>query len=249
LNPPLPFELAALQLAVNYQRWIADRVEPYLGARILEVGAGIGSMSRWLPLRERLILSERDPELVRLLEAEVHSRFGADSRVSVVRADLAGELPDAIVAAEPDTVVSFNVLEHIEDDGGALAKLSALLQRGSRPGRRRIVSFVPAHPLAYGDIDRTYGHLRRYTAASFAALVARSCPGSRLETRYFNAFGLPGWFVAGRILRRRSIGARLVRSLERLCPWIRPADDLLHAMRLPCGQSLIAVVTLPGAPA
>jgi SAM-dependent methyltransferase len=247
MSEPLPFELAALRSAVNYQRWVADAVAPHLGARILEVGAGVGSMSRWLPLREQLVLSEREPELLRLLEAEVRVRFGDDPRVAVVRADLGSELPARIAAANLDTVVSFNVLEHVEDDSAALTRLAALLRAGSRPVPRRIVSFVPAHPWAYGSIDRIYGHVRRYTAASFAALAARSCPGCRVETRYFNAFGLAGWLLVGRVLRRRSISAGAIRWFERLCPWIRDVDDVLHALRLPFGQSLIAVVTLPEA--
>src|SRR5258706_9687926 len=120
MSGPLPFELTALRSAVNYQRWVADAAAPHLGARILEVGAGLGTLSRWLPLRERLVLSEREPELLRLLRAEVRERFGADPRVSVVQADLGSELPAAIATEDLDTIVSFNVLEHVEDDVGVL---------------------------------------------------------------------------------------------------------------------------------
>jgi SAM-dependent methyltransferase len=245
MSGPLPFELTALRSAVNYQRWVADAAAPHLGARILEVGAGLGNLSRWLPLHERLVLSEREPELLRLLRAEVRERFGADPRVAVVQADLGGELPAAIAAEDLDTIVSFNVLEHVEDDVGVLARLAALLLRSRCPGPRRIVSFVPAHPWAYGSVDAAYGHVRRYTAASFAALAAKSCPGWQLETRYFNAFGLPGWVLLGRLLRRQSVSAGAIRWFERLCPWIRGADDALHRVGLPFGQSLVAVLTHP----
>lgn len=243
MSEPLPFELTALRSAVNYQRWVADAATPHLGARILEVGAGLGNLSRWLPLRERLVLSELEPELLRLLRAEARERFGADPRVTVVQADLGSELPAAITAEDLDTIVSFNVLEHVEDDVGVLARLAALLQASRCAGPRRIVSFVPAHQWAYGTIDAAYGHVRRYTAASFAALAAKSCPDWRLETRYFNAFGLPGWVLLGRILRRQSVSVAAIRAFERLCPWIRGIDDALHRLRLPFGQSLIAVLT------
>src|SRR3954465_6963573 len=128
VNEPLPFELTALRSAVNYQRWVAAAAAPHLGKRILEVGAGLGNLSRWLPLRERLLLSEREPELLRLLHAEVHERFGADPRVATVQADLARELPAAITDAGLDTIVSFNVLEHVEDDAGVLARLAGVLE-------------------------------------------------------------------------------------------------------------------------
>ena len=241
----LPFELAALRDAVNYQRWVASATAPYLGARLLEVGAGLGSLSRWLPLRERLVLSERDPELLRLLRIETRERFGADPRVAVAEADLSHDLPAAIAAEELDTIVSFNVLEHVEDDAGVLARLAGLLRRSSCSGPRRIVSFVPAHPWAYGSIDAAYGHVRRYTAASFRALAARSCPDCNVETRYFNVVGLPGWVLMGRILRRQAVSVSAIRWFERLCPWIRDADDALHRLGLPLGQSLITILTLP----
>jgi SAM-dependent methyltransferase len=240
----LPFELAALRGAVNYQRWVIDAVSPYLGERILELGAGVGTMSRRLPLRQRLVLSEVEPGLLPLLRAEVRERFGDDSRVAVIPMDLRADMPAGIAAAELDTIVSFNVLEHIENDVEVLRRLAALLRRSASPGPRRIVSFVPAHRWAYGSFDRVYGHFRRYTAASFGVFAAEACPDFRLETRYFNAFGLPGWVLFGRLLQRQSIGAGALRWFERLCPYIRPADDLLHRLGLPLGQSLIAVLTL-----
>ncbi len=46
----MPFELESLAKAVNYQRWVSDAIQPYMGRRILEVGAGVGTMSQWLPV-------------------------------------------------------------------------------------------------------------------------------------------------------------------------------------------------------
>jgi len=242
----LPFEFTALRGAVKYQRWIVESVTPYLGVRILEVGAGVGIMSRWLPVHERLVLSEAEPALLSALETEARQHFGADPRVAVMQADLSRDLPAAMTAENFDTVVSFNVIEHIEDDVAALARLADMLAHAATRGPRRIVSFVPAHAWAFGAIDAAYGHFRRYSAASFARLVERSCPGARLDTRYFNTFGLPGWLVLGKLLRRRSFSAAAVDAFDRLCPWLRGPDRMLHSvLRLPLGQSLIAVVTLP----
>jgi hypothetical protein len=204
-------------------------------------------MSRRLPLRQRLVLTEVEPALLPLLRAEVRASFGDDSRVAVIPMDLRADMPAGIAAAELDTIVSFNVLEHIENDIEALRRLAALLRHGSSSQPRRIVSFVPAHDWAYGRFDQVYGHFRRYTAATFRALAAEACPDFRLQTRYFNVFGLPGWVLFGKVLRRETIGTGALRWFERLCPYIRPADDLLHRLGLPLGQSLIAVLTLHNA--
>src|SRR6185503_16638370 len=41
-------ELESMAFAVNYHRWILDIFRPYLGKRIVEVGAGSGSFSELL---------------------------------------------------------------------------------------------------------------------------------------------------------------------------------------------------------
>ncbi len=48
----IDFELESLSKARNYQRWMYESVAPHLGVSILELGAGIGNMSQWLPKRE-----------------------------------------------------------------------------------------------------------------------------------------------------------------------------------------------------
>src|SRR5262245_8205194 len=79
----LPFELDSLAEAHNYQRWVFDAVQPWLGRRILEIGSGIGNMSQWLPADDLLVLTETDPGLVELLRQRVPGYFGA--RASNVR--------------------------------------------------------------------------------------------------------------------------------------------------------------------
>src|SRR5262245_37150543 len=82
--PAIPFELEALNQATEYQRWVTDTVMPYLGERILELGAGVGNLSRWLPVKERLILTETEPYLLDLLRKNATQ----SDKVEVRRLDL-----------------------------------------------------------------------------------------------------------------------------------------------------------------
>jgi hypothetical protein len=87
--------------------------------------------------------------------------------------------------------------------------------------------------------------VRRSSAGMFADLARKACPGGRLQARYFNVFGLPGWVLLGRVLRRRNIDVRAIDAFEKLCPYIRGLDDAMHKyLKLPVGQSLLAVITL-----
>ena len=228
----LPFELESLSRAYRYQRWVADAVSPYWGRRILELGAGVGNLSQHLPVRDRLILTEMEPALYarlsqRATEIATEARAAAGV-VSVQPFDLANDSIDPLVAEGLDTIISFNVLEHIENDRAALRRLVEILKRGGAERPRRLVTFVPAHQWAYGTMDKAFGHHRRYTAAGFRRLAEEVAPGARVTTRYFNTFGLVGWVLTGRILRRSSIGLGSIHLFEALCPVIRPIDDAVH---------------------
>jgi hypothetical protein len=135
------------------------------------------------------------------------------------------------------------VLEHVEDDRQAFARLADILRKGGAKGPRRLISFVPAHSWAYGSMDRTFGHFRRYSAGSLKRLLKEVAPEGRLTMRHFNAVGLAGWVVNGLILRKKSLGLGSIAAFERICPFVAPLDDFLHgALRLPLGQSLLAVL-------
>src|SRR4030095_9694578 len=62
-------DLEAMSFAVNYHRWILSIFEPYLGARVVEVGAGTGSFSELLLERrlESLSLVEPSTEMYQQL--------------------------------------------------------------------------------------------------------------------------------------------------------------------------------------
>src|SRR5258708_4767163 len=97
----LPFELESLARATNYQQWMFRAVEPYLGRRIMEIGAGIGNMSRWLPVHERLIVTEFDPALLKVLERCMQERVGGDPRVVARSLDM---LKDDLEEIERETL-------------------------------------------------------------------------------------------------------------------------------------------------
>jgi SAM-dependent methyltransferase len=242
LSEQTNYELDLLTHAHRYQQWVADTVRPFLGERILEVGAGIGNMSQWLPARGRLVLSESDDRFLPRLSQIVEAKFGpGNEKVAVRKLDLARDWSTELAQERFDTVVSFNVMEHIEDDLKALRDFRRALTAGTGP--KRIVTFVPAHAWAYGSLDRKFGHHRRYSAARFRELAREI--GARAEGRYFNAVGVPGWFMMGRVLKRQEIGAGAVAAFERICPWVRGADDWVHErLRLPVGQSYLSVLTL-----
>jgi SAM-dependent methyltransferase len=100
-----------------------------------------------------------------------------------------------------DAVVAINVLEHIEDDLGALAAMARLL----KPGGLLILE-VPQGPGIYDFYDAWLRHFRRFTRKELLSKIASS--GLRTEWNGFLGFVpyAPFWIV--KKIRRLRFGSR-----------------------------------------
>jgi SAM-dependent methyltransferase len=216
--------------APRYNRWMFDRLRPWVGRRVLEIGAGIGNMSAFLVDRERVVLTDTE----RYYLDRLRERFARRPHVSVAELRLPAVSP-GLVAERLDTVVCLNVLEHIEDDRASLRAMHRLLQPGGR-----LVLLVPSLRALYGTLDEALGHFRRYVPAELSEKLQAA--GFRLRhLEYFNLAGVPGWWVAGRVLRRRLIPTGALRWYEALVPLFR----LERLLPWRIGQSLIAIGEVP----
>ncbi len=242
LPDDLPFELVALEKAVRYQQWIINTIQPYLGKRILELGSGIGNMSRWFTAAERLILTEVDPLLLSILESRVQTWPMNSQKIAIQSLNLETENFTMFNSENIDTIVSFNVLEHIQDDLSVIKNAVNLLRESQAVGPKRIVTLVPAHMWAYGVMDKEVGHHRRYTRKMFKALHAEAAPNAKLILQPFNFTGLFGWFVNGRVLQKKSAGSPVISIFEKICPMIQLIDQIaIKKLKIPLGQSLLAI--------
>jgi SAM-dependent methyltransferase len=212
--------------------WLYAKLAPGVSGEVLEVGSGIGNLSRFIVRdAERAVLTDVEPRYLETLRAA----HGADPRVTVAAYDLGAPPPPEIAARRFDSIVAVNVIEHIEDDAALVERLCALL----RPGGRLVV-YVPACPFAYGSLDIALGHFRRYTRPSLTALLAGA--GLRVQPpRYVNLAGLAGWLLNGRLLRVAQMPPVQVSVFERLLPLVRLEDHL----PLPIGLGLYTIATKP----
>lgn len=224
-------ELDALAAAPNYYRFIARHFAPYVGARAVEVGAGIGTFAEHLlretPVRE-LTVVEPAVNNFPLLSA----RFAGRPNVHVLHGYLE-QVADEVRGA--DSVIAVNVLEHAPDDVALLREVRGVL----RPGGS-LLAFVPAVPAIYGTLDAEFEHFRRYEKASLGrALAAAGFRDVRL--RHVNSLGILAWFAAGRVFRWRTISASRAQLYDRLViPWLLALESRVEP---PIGQSILAVAT------
>lgn len=241
----IPFELEALSNAREYQKWMYQSIEPYLGKSILELGSGIGNMSQWLPIREKLILSDVEKEFIQILKNK--PKFN-DPRIQFLEQDLSKTLNSQLSDAELDTVVSFNVLEHIEDDLKAVREQLEVLKYSKSKAPKRLIIVVPANQFAYGSLDRVFQHYRRYSRKMMLDLIRKADPTLKPSVHYFNLLSLPGWYVQGKIFKTTTIKSSQVKLLEKIIPFWKPIDHFLNeVLRIGLGQSIVCVVDVPTA--
>lgn len=219
--------LRELAPARRFSEWMYEVVDPFLGERILEIGSGIGNISRQLPVRERLTLSDmRTQYRVQLAET-----FAADSRIDVRKLDLTSNDDFDTIAGEYDSVICLNVLEHIEDDVNALRRMANALASGGR-----LIILVPQYKALMSEMDRQLGHFRRYSRRELREKFEAA--GLSVDRVFnFNALGILGWGISNTLLGNTKLGEGKVRLFDATVPVIKPLERILP---LP-GLSVIGV--------
>src|SRR5580693_2284144 len=212
--------LDAFSVTSHFNLWMADTIRPFVGQRVLEIGAGMGNLTRYLSRRrERYVATDLDAEHLVRLRNRLRHRPKLESAVL----DLSRAEDFQPFANSMDTVICLNVLEHLEDDLACLRNIRSALE----PGGRAII-LVPEGQNLFGQMDVVLGHHRRYSREQLRARMEEA--GFSVETILnFNRISRPAWFVSSRILRRSRLGrfqlklfdktVWLWRRVDRFIPW------------------------------
>jgi glycosyltransferase involved in cell wall biosynthesis len=223
--------LERLNRAPRFTRWMADVIRPYVGDRVLEVGAGIGNMSVHLMPRSVYWATDVNAHYLDYLVTLRATR--PYMHVAHTDAMDGGTFP---TGQSFDTVVCLNVVEHVQDDLGALRNVWNALSDGGRA-----IILVPCGPGFYGSLDEVLGHFRRYTSGQLVSVAERA--GFRVErVLKFNRPGVVAWWFNGRLLHRRTFGLGQIRMLNVLTPIFRLLDSWLPLPPL----SIIAILRKEG---
>jgi SAM-dependent methyltransferase len=224
----------------NYHRWILATFGDEVGRRVWDAGAGIGHSTELLSRRADFVLAT---EFTERNLAALRERFEDRPGVEVAFCDLTRR--DSLATGEYalDTVVTLDVLEHLEDDVAALRRFHEALQP-----RGTLLIKVPAHPFLFGSVDVASHHRRRYGKRELREkLEAADFTVERL--RHMNAAATLPYFLKGRVLKRadnfsRTLDPGRVGCYNALIPWLQRVEQLLPP---PFGLSLVAVARKSGA--
>jgi glycosyltransferase involved in cell wall biosynthesis/precorrin-6B methylase 2 len=219
--------LQRLRRVRRYNEWVWSLLAPWVGDRVLEVGCGVGNFTRFLRDREHVVATDSNEQYLELLR----NGFERFDNVEVRHVDWEDPGLDGLRDRRFDTILCLNVLEHIENDDGALATFASLLAMNGR-----LVLQVPAMRALYGEIDRAIAHVRRYEADELTAKL-RAHGFEIEEVRYFNVLGILGWYLNSVVLKRRTVPGFQARLADALVPLLR----LEQQFRPSRGMALLAV--------
>ena len=215
----------------NYNDWIVGQLGAYITGRTVEIGAGLGTISeRVRPYAAHLDLVEPTPSLAERL----NTKFADDDGCLVSEQTLEHWLENTPGGAY-DTVVMVNVLEHIKDDHAAARGLfDALTPEG------KLLIFVPALPFLFSELDRVYGHFRRYRRQELRICVESA--GFRIEKlRYFDITGVLPWWLINTLMGKTSFHQPSLTVYDKLL--VPPTKLIESFLAPPLGKNLILIAS------
>jgi len=134
------------KLWINY---VVKIIKIYIEKDVLEVGAGCGSFaSNYLNFTENLTLTEADNKNFK----DLKEKFSDHKNIKIIKSDNVKKIKGSF-----DTIVYFNVLEHILKDNAEIANAAKKLKKNGY-----LIFLVPAHQSLYGNLDKIAGHHKRY---------------------------------------------------------------------------------------
>lgn len=195
-------ELHTLSDAKAYLELSAKELVPHLKGNVLELGCGNGNLTQFLAMEFPFTAVDIDDGLLadarRGLSEVSKARGRAPKTSEFLKWDLT-KAPKPEWKNHFDTLLSCQVLEHLEDDKDILRRYLDCVKPGGR-----VVLQLPSHGFAYSPMDKSLGHFRRYDKASVQKLF-ESTGLKTISIYYYNFVGLLGWLWAGKIRRCEDI--------------------------------------------
>jgi SAM-dependent methyltransferase len=201
--------------------------------RILDAGCGSG---------RNMVELSRFGTVVGLEPSERGAEVARDRGVGEVVVAGIDSMP--FEAAGFDLITCLDVLEHIEDDRGALREL----RRVARPGGL-LLATVPAYPWLWSSHDELNKHCRRYTRPELLRRAVEAGWHPR-RTTHFNALLLPvaaAWRLGERLRPGEAPETSELQRTPGVLNWLleqplRAEAALLRSgRRIPAGLSLVAI--------
>ena len=167
------FELDHFDSASNFRKYQISLIIKFIKGKFLEVGAGKGGL---IPFYKNLIkditIIEPEKKLFKILKKNYSNK-----RFSIKNQTIKS------VKKNYDTIIYYDVLEHIKNDLNEVKLASKKLNKNGY-----LIFSVPAYQTFYSSFDKSVGHFKRYNKKDF--IVLRKRTGLKIEKlAYYDSMG------------------------------------------------------------
>jgi 2-polyprenyl-3-methyl-5-hydroxy-6-metoxy-1,4-benzoquinol methylase len=213
--------LSVIANADKLNSWFYQTINPFCSGKILEIGSGIGNISQFfIKDKSNITLSDLRSNYLEVLT----NRFPDFDQnnfclLDLVDTDFDEKYKDRF--NQYNTIFAINVVEHILDDQQAIKNCYKLLKKGGH-----LIVLVPAYQSLYNRFDKELEHYRRYNQKSLNNLF--NIAGFKIiKEQYFNAAGILGWYVSGRLLKNKLIPEGQMKFYNTLVPIFKFVDKII----------------------
>ncbi len=209
--------LRRLEHARRFNRWMSESIQHYVGARVLEIGAGIGNITEWLVPRDLYVASDINQHYLTYLRTLSLGK----PYLQVERIDVEDPACFQSWRWSFDTLICLNVLEHVGDPDAALVNMASALDKGGR-----LLLYVPQHQGLFSSFDEVLGHRCRYSKEQLSQELVRA--GFDVEEMSdFNRMGVVGWWWNGKVRKARNFSRVQLKLFDVTIPLLRRVDHFL----------------------
>ncbi len=221
----------------NYYQWLLEEIRPFFGTRLVEIGAGTGTFTKFLVAAHlipnpaaHLAVYEPSGHYYQKLHQKLHA-----NHPGLIQSGRLVTTHGYFHASSErcDTIVMINVLEHVQDD----LEFIRTAHQSLAPGGTHIV-FVPALQWLYSAFDRAVGHYRRYEKSQLEQLL-RAGGFEVVKAKYMDCMGVLPWYLLNVIGGFTSINPHLARLYD---TWFVPITRWMEGREGPrIGKNILMV--------
>ena len=168
------FELEYFDNSNNFRNYQLNLIKKFLKNNTAEVGPGRGGFVNYYKKYCKFLnLIEPDKKLCRLLKQKYSNK-----KITIKNSTINK------VQTKFDTIMYFDVLEHIQND---LKEVLSAKKRLKKNGY--LIFSVPAFQIFFNNFDKSVGHYKRYNKEDFKIIASKA--NLKIEKLiYYDSFGL-----------------------------------------------------------
>ena len=168
------FELEHFDAAFNFRKYQVLLIKKYLKGEFLEVGAGKGGL---------VVFYQKFLKYITLIEPEIKLFKVLKKKFKANKFKIKNQTIKK-VNNKFDTIIYYDVLEHIKEDLNEVKIASKKLNKNGH-----LIFSVPAFQMFYSSFDKSVGHYKRYSKKDFITLKKKT--GLEIEKLiYYDSLGL-----------------------------------------------------------